>query len=134
MKKGNLILLTITLVFLYFSSNSQTIKGNGITKKETRDLTGFNEIIAQGRFNLILTQGEKEGIELETDANVLEFFQTRVDGTTLYVTMIADVRKFEKLNAYISIKELNKIILLNEISLKPKMLFILMSYLFFQEV
>lgn len=120
MKKGNLLIFTLILVFFYSNSNSQTIKGNGIKKKETRDLSGFDEIIAQGRFNLILTQGDKEGVTLETDANILEFFQTRIDEKTLYVTMIADIKKSEKLNVYISIKELNKIILLNEISLKTE--------------
>lgn len=120
MKKGNLLIFTLILVFFYSNSNSQTIKGNGIKKKETRDLSGFDEIIAQGRFNLILTQGDKEGVTLETDANILEFFQTRIDEKTLYVTMIADIKKSEKLNVYISIKELNKIIILNEISLKTE--------------
>lgn len=118
MKKSKVVFLTSFLLFFYFNSNSQTIRGNGQIKTETRELSGFNKIIAQGQFNLILTQGEKEGIQLETDENVIEFFQTRIDSQTLYITMIADIKKSEKLNVYVSIKELTNIIILNEISLK----------------
>lgn len=96
---------------------SQVSKGEGNLKTEIRELVGFNEIIAQGRFDLTLVQGEKEGIRIETNENLLDFFQTRVDGKTLYISMTADIRKYTALNVTVSIKDLKKIILLNEISL-----------------
>jgi hypothetical protein len=116
--QGSKLIISAILLLFFFNSNAQTIRGNGQTKTEFRELTGFNEIIAQGNFNLILTQGEKEGIKLETDGNILEFFQTRINNNTLYITMIADVKKTKKLDISVSVKELNKIILLNNISLK----------------
>jgi len=115
------VLVILSLIFiLNFSAKSQIIRGNGNLKTDLRALSGFNEIIAQGSFSVILTQGEKEGIRIETDENIVEIFQTRIEKQTLYITMLADVRKSEKLNVYVSIKELTKIVLLNDISLKTE--------------
>ncbi len=99
---------------------AQVIKGNGKLISDTRDLSGYTGIIAQGKFNLILTQGEKEGIRIETDENVVELFQTRIDEKILYITMVADVKISEALNVYVSVKELEKIILLSEVALKTE--------------
>ena len=120
MKKVIFITPIFLLLFFSYTVNAQVIRGNGQVKTDIRELSGFSEIIAQGKFNLILTQGEKEGLRIETDENVIELFQTRLNGKTLYITMVADVRKTEALNIYISIKELNSIILLNDVSLKTE--------------
>jgi len=69
---------------------------------------------------LILTQGDKEGVKIESDENVVELFQTRIDGKKLYITMVADVKKLATSSVYVSVKELVKITLLNEITLKTE--------------
>ena len=120
MKKTILIFTTLFFVLIYIDASSQVIKGNGKILTDNRDLTGFNELIAQGSFNLVLTQGEKEGVQIVTDENVVELFQTRVDGKKLYITMVADVKKSASTNVYVSVKELVNIILLSEITLKTE--------------
>ncbi len=120
MRKATFILATLFFSLFFYSTNAQVIRGNGKIKIDIRELKGFNEIIAQGGFNLILTQGDKEGVKIETDENIIELFQTRINGKKLYITMVADVRRSSKLNVYISIKELTSIILLNDISLKTE--------------
>jgi len=120
MKKIGLILNFLLIIFFYTETNAQVIKGTGKLGTDNRELSGFNEIIVQGTFNLILTQGEKEGIRIESDENVLELFQTRVDNKMLYITMVADVKKLAESNVYVSVKELVNITLLNEISLKSE--------------
>lgn len=117
-------LVFVVCLFLSFSiSNnlySQIIRGNGKVRTDIRELTGYNEIIAQGQFTLILTQGDKEGVRIETDENLIELFQTRVDNKKLYVTMLADLRRSEGINVYVSIKALESIILLDAVKLKTE--------------
>lgn len=120
MKK--LIFLASIFVFalLNISVHAQVMKGSGKVRTDTRALSGYNEIIAQGVFTLILTQGNSENVKVETDDNLIELFQTRVENKKLYITMLADIRKSEGVNVYVSLKELEKITLLNEIVLKTE--------------
>ncbi|PKP09961.1 MAG: hypothetical protein CVU09_08635 [Bacteroidetes bacterium HGW-Bacteroidetes-4] len=106
-------------IFLFSFSvvNAQVIKGEGEVKTDVRELTGFTGIIAQGKFELTLVQGGSEGVRIESNENLLEFFQTRIEDSILYISMTADIRKYNALNVTVSIKELKKIYLLNEISL-----------------
>lgn len=105
------------ILFSFSAVNAQVIKGEGEVKTDVRELTGFNGIIAQGKFELTLVQGGPEGVRIESNANLLEFFQTRIEDSILYISMTADIRKYNALNVTVSIKELKKIYLLNEISL-----------------
>lgn len=120
MRRVTLILIIQLLIISSFVATAQVIRGDGKLTTDIRELSGFNEIIAQGKFNLVLTQGEKEGIRIETDENIIELFQTRVANKKLYITMVADVRKSEAINVYVSIKELVNIIVMNEVFLKSE--------------
>lgn len=114
--------LSVVLIFLVlgFQVSSQVVRGSGNVKTDIRDLSGFDELIVQGSFDLILQQGESEGVRIETDDNLAELFQTRIEGTKLYITMLADVRKTSALNVYVAIKELKRIVLLSDIRLKSE--------------
>ncbi|MDA3894361.1 MAG: DUF2807 domain-containing protein [Salinivirgaceae bacterium] len=119
--KNITLIFSLLFIFLFCSElSAQIIRGNGAVRNDIRDLTGYNEIVAQGKFTLILTQGEKEGVRIETDENIIELFQTRVDKKKLYITMLANIRKSEGLNVFVSIKELTSLILLDEIVLKSE--------------
>ncbi|MGE4289632.1 MAG: head GIN domain-containing protein [Salinivirgaceae bacterium] len=113
--------LWIHLIGLFLFSisavNAQVVKGEGEVKTDVRELTGFTGIIAQGRFELALVQGGPEGVRIESNENLLEFFQTRIEDSMLYISMTADIRKYSTLKVTVSVKELKKIYLLNEISL-----------------
>jgi len=111
------IIVTLCLLFAVNTLHSQITKGEGALKTDIRELSGFTEIIAQGRFDLVLVQGPQEGIRIESDENLLELFQTRVDEKKLFITMNADIRKYSVLKVTVSFKELNNIMLLNEVSL-----------------
>lgn len=64
MKRIHIILFSI--LFLIISQNliAQVAKGSGIVKEHIRDLKGFTDIIAQGKFKLILTQGDIEQVKI----------------------------------------------------------------------
>jgi hypothetical protein len=97
--------------------SAQVLKGEGSIKTDIRQLTGFTEIIAQGRFELKLIQGQQEGIRIESNENLLELFQTRIEGNILYISMTADIRKYDAMIVTVSFKTLEKIYLLSEVSL-----------------
>lgn len=119
LKFNKIVVLTILVVFPYVTF-SQVAKGNGKIKTDIRELTGFTKLIVQGSFELYLTQGEAEGVRIEADENLVEFFQTRMDDKTLYITMSADLKKSSQLNVTVSFKELQQITLLDEIGLKSE--------------
>lgn len=110
----------VCLIALGFQASSQVVRGSGNVKTVVRELSGFNELIVHGSFELILQQGEQEGVRIETDDNLAELFQTRIEGQKLFINMLADVRKSSAMNVYVSIKELNRILLLNDIRLKSE--------------
>ncbi len=117
MKKISLCLIVLSAL-LTLNTSAQGVKGNGNLKTDIREYSGFKHLILQGNFQVILLQGAQEGIRVNTDENLIELFQTRIADDILYVTMQADIKKFEKLEIYISFKELLSITLLNNIELK----------------
>lgn len=118
MKNAYFLSIIFTLLFIHINVNAQVAKGSGILKEEVREFNGISEIIAQGKFKLFLIHGENEGVKVEADDNLIEYFQTRMDGEVLYIRMGAEIRKFKELNVYVTINSLKKITLLNEVFLE----------------
>lgn len=115
----NLYLIVISL-FIANQSIAQIVKGSGKLKTETIEYNGFKHLMLQGNFNLTITQGDTEGIRISTDDNLIELFQTRIEGDVLHITMLADIRKFEELNVNLSVRELQSITLLNQVKIKSQ--------------
>lgn len=72
----------ISILFLAttFSCNvvmDKHVEGNGASKKETRNITGFSHIAVSGNFEVTLQQGDGFKVELEADANLLSYIETR---------------------------------------------------------
>jgi hypothetical protein len=111
------VLFHVFVLVFSLQISAQVLKGEGSIKTDIRQLTGFTEIIAQGRFELKLIQGQQEGIRIESNENLLELFQTRIEGNILYISMTADIRKYDAMIVTVSFKTLEKIYLLSEVSL-----------------
>jgi hypothetical protein len=110
-------LLLLSALFLLIFSNIQaqktkeTIEGNG--KLVTRDVAvqSFNELKAGGVYELRLSQGSKEGVRIEADENLHEYFNVRNEGSKLVI----DMKKLEnknlnvknKMRVYVTFKQLN---------------------------
>jgi len=67
------------------------IPGSGKISSATRNVSGFDTVVfaAPGQMNLV--QGSSEGLKIETDDNLLQYIQTRVDGGTLYIEVAPGV-------------------------------------------
>lgn len=59
--------------------------GNIVTKNIS--VQSFNTIKADGIYELILTQGDKESVRIEADDNMQELFTVSNDGSTLVISM-----------------------------------------------
>src|SRR4051812_23803027 len=62
---------------------SEKVEGNGKLVTADRQADAFERIAAEGVFNMILSQGDKESIKVEAEENVLPLIETSVEGNTL---------------------------------------------------
>lgn len=61
------------------------IKGSGNLKTETRQVSGFHEVVLSGIGDLEITQGQNESLEIEAEDNILAVIETKVESGTLYI-------------------------------------------------
>lgn len=85
------------------------LKGNGKIITQTRVVDEFKGIDLSGFFNVVLTQGNEQSVKIESDENLLQYIKTVVKNNVLEVTTESGIEEFEKLNLYITVKELNSI-------------------------
>jgi Putative auto-transporter adhesin, head GIN domain len=62
-----------------------SIVGSGVIKTETRDVTGFTGIGLSLPAKVSLTQGDKEGVTIEAEDNILPMIETLVEDHTLKI-------------------------------------------------
>ncbi len=81
--------LLLPLLGLSFLSSSvlagAAVVGSGKVATERRAVAGFDAIALRGSITLELRQGEREGLELSADDNLLPLIETRVVGRTLEI-------------------------------------------------
>ena len=72
---------------IHYQNGGKKIKGNKEITIENREISAdFNKIKKSGFTNLILEEGKQNGkIELEGESNLLEYIETKVKGSTLYI-------------------------------------------------
>ncbi len=61
------------------------VKGSGEIVVEDRKVSGFDKILVTGAGRLIITQGDSESLSIETDDNLMEYIETKVEGNTLEI-------------------------------------------------
>lgn len=63
--------------------NRETIEGSGTLKTETRDVSGIERVSLQDFGDLVIIQGDSEGLSIEADDNLLPYLQTEMNGREL---------------------------------------------------
>lgn len=102
----------VLVCLVFTTSNSSCIytvdgvSGNGQVITQERNVGDFNAISVGGAFELILSQGEKEALVIETDENLMEFIITEVRGNELIIKTEKNLRNFKVLKAYVTFREL----------------------------
>lgn len=67
------------------------IKGSGNIIVEDRKVSGFDKILVTGVGKVIITQGDSESLSIETDDNLMEYIETKVNGNTLEIGFKDDI-------------------------------------------
>ena len=120
MKKIMSSLLFVFCSFLVVAQKHETIKPSGNIITRNVDVHSFNSIRAEGLYELVLTQGDKESVEIEADDNLQDLFKVSNDGNTLVIDMpelknsnvdFNDQNHEHKLNlkVYVTFKQLNSL-------------------------
>ena len=111
--KTTKIQILLALFVLLFGTSScldeMFIEGNGITRTETRNAEGFNEIASNGDFTVTIMPGNSYSVEITAESNLLPYISTNVDGKTLKIrtTGIHSLRQTEPIEIYITTPVLN---------------------------
>ncbi len=98
--------LVIVALLIQFTAMSSLFAQ---VKKESRNVSNFNAIEVSGAFEVTMTQGSSEALQIEADSEVMPDIVTRVVGNTLkiYVDGWQNVRG--PLKAYLTFKDLKSI-------------------------
>lgn len=113
MKLGSYVWSSVLLVGLvaYASCSFKGIKGNGNVVKIEKEIGAFSELEVKGVFDIILTQGDNEKIEIETDENLIDIVSVVNENNRLIIDFKKGkrVRKSTKFNIYVTLKDLTSI-------------------------
>ena len=112
MKTTKIQILTALFVLLLGTSSCLDelfIEGNGISRTETRDAEGFNQISSSGDFTVTVMPGNFYSVEVTAESNLLPYISTNVDGRTLKIrtTGIHSLRQTEPIEIFITTPVLN---------------------------
>jgi len=113
MKKTTQIQFILALLVLSLGTSScldeMFIDGNGISRTETRNAEGFNQISSSGDFIVTVMPGNSYSVEITAESNLLPYISTNVDGKTLKIrtTGIHSLRQNNPIEIYITTPVLN---------------------------
>ncbi len=83
---ARLSLLTVLLMLAYSGMMAQ-VRGNGNVVTEERKVDDFNRIVVRSGIDLMLSQGDREKLEIRADENLQEYIVSEVRNNTLYINV-----------------------------------------------
>lgn len=118
MKKLGLLIFTAALAVGVISAvscsiggikfnNVTGVQGSGNAKTETRSVSGFEKINANGAVNMEIAVGKDFSVTVEADDNILEHIKTETNGDTLRIYSEGRLSTKTKINVKISMPELS---------------------------
>ena len=120
MKKISLAIFIFALTIgLIFSTNCNFskvknfgggVQGSGNAKIETRNVTDFTKIDAEGAVNVEVTAQKDFGVTVEADDNLLAKIKTEVSGDTLKIYSEDKISPKTRINVKISIPEIEGLV------------------------
>ena len=128
MKKLTFIFSLITLLIINSSSSKAfavNIHQFKSAENQTREVSDFHAIASGGSFNIVVTMGTKESLEIDADESDLERIETLVQNGTLRIRLKRDAKNYNipfkrKVNIYITAKKLDALALSGSGNLEVK--------------
>jgi len=105
---ATILMFSFSLQSCYFNGINN-INGNGNVVKQDREVSAFSGIDVGGKYEIVLTQGEKESLSIEADENLLEYIETKVKDGVLYINSTESIGKCKALVVNITFKELDNL-------------------------
>jgi hypothetical protein len=68
-----------------FAGGWEVVTGNGNSKKETRDASGYTAVHSAGAFDVDINYGTSNSITIEADENLLPYIETEVKDNKLLI-------------------------------------------------
>jgi hypothetical protein len=106
-------ILCLSTIFLLACgvSGFGLVRGSGNVIKETRAVSGFDQVEVHGGGNLILVQGDSESLEIEAEDNIMPYLRSQVIGGSLILDFDDTVNKSfnttRPINYYVTIKDVH---------------------------
>ena len=111
------LFLMLAIVAMGFSTMAQKndkyddkdkIEGSGNVITKDIAVKSFDELNANGIFNLQLSQGDKETVKIEADDNLMDLFIVENEGSTLKISMKknSNFNSKKRLKVYVTFKTL----------------------------
>ena len=94
-------------MILPFHFLSRGIEGSGNVVKEQREVSAFHGIDAGSAFRIYITKGDKQSVVIETDDNIQEQIKLKVKDGILEMETKGNIRNPKKMNAFITIPNLD---------------------------
>jgi hypothetical protein len=109
------LLFSLFLILLGLNSCIEDIfiEGNGISRTESRSVSGFDQISSSGDFHVIVMPGSKYSVEVTAETNLLPYIETDVVGNTLKIRTqgMYSLRVNDPIEIYITTPVLNGVTL-----------------------
>lgn len=106
------IIYTFCAILLCACSGSDNVvKGSGKVIRVDRPVGDFKNIDLIGSGTLVLKQGDKTALTIETDDNLIEFIRTDVNGGTLNIEVLknASLSPSKGLLYFVTVKDLSSV-------------------------
>jgi hypothetical protein len=78
-------ILLILGMFGLSACGLNVVRGSGNVVSESRQVSNFDSIAFSGSGDVIITQGDAEGIKIEAEDNLIPYIRTEVRGKTLHI-------------------------------------------------
>ncbi len=113
MKKIAIMAAAVCLLSTLFlgACSFLTVQGPGNIVRESRDVNNFNNISLLGTGNINISQGYEESLTIETDDNLMEFIETKVEDGALDIDTSDGVilKPSKGIDYNICVKDINRI-------------------------
>lgn len=108
--KNTILLFAIAFMALATNScaNMICVEGSGMVTENERMTAVFDEIEIESAANVFIKQGSTNYIRVDTDGNLQQFVETRIEDNTLYISTTEAICP-TKLNVYVTFTSLNEI-------------------------
>ncbi len=113
MRVKRLLLVPLFMVIFLIATacNTRFIRGSGDVVSETREVSGFDGISLSGSGEVIVTQNGNQSLTIETDENVVEQIEARVENGELKIGVKSgfSILSTTRLIFYVEVDELKNV-------------------------